>query len=193
MRSYTKPGRQAAHVQFGPALVCLAATCSFITVSRAAPADETREIENVIVQGVPLTPFESDAGLAPLAETNTALLLRRVAGANVNFNGSLAGIAQYRGLFGPRVNIAVDGMEIGNACSNHMDAPLHYLPRTFVDRFELPRGIAPVSSGLETLGGTVVASGPEHEFGESAAFAIDGRLSSGFQSVDLERFCLFMI
>ncbi|MEQ8659556.1 MAG: TonB-dependent receptor, partial [Gammaproteobacteria bacterium] len=142
------------------------------------------EHEEIVVWGEPLSPFSADPGLAPLAETNTALLLKRVAGANVNFNGTLAGIAQYRGMYAERVNIDVDGMTIGNACSNNMDAPLHYLPRTFVERLEVIRGIAPVSSGLETIGGTVIARSRSAEFGSAADFEIGGRVAAGGQSVD---------
>ena len=119
-----------------------------------------------------------------LAETNTALLLKRIPGANVNFNGALSGIAQYRGLYGSRVNVLVDGMDIGNACSNNMDAPLHYLPRSFVDTLEVIRGIAPVSAGFETLGGTVVADARQSRFGAGAAVEWHGALAAGAQSVD---------
>ncbi len=140
--------------------------------------------EEIIVWGEPLSPFGSDPDLSPLAETNTALLLKRVAGANVNFNGSLAGIAQYRGMFGPRVNINLDGMNVGNACSNNMDAPLHYLPRPFVERVEVIRGIAPVSSGLDTIGGTIIADSRSAEFTGSGEFDVSGRLAGGGQSVD---------
>lgn len=134
--------------------------------------------------GEPLSPYAVDPGLAPLAETNTALLLKRVAGANVNFNGTLAGIAQYRGMYAERVNIDVDGMTIGNACSNNMDAPLHYMPRTLVERLEVIRGIAPVSSGIETIGGTVIARSRAGAFGEDDNFRLSGRLGAGGQSVD---------
>ncbi|MCB1746438.1 MAG: TonB-dependent receptor [Gammaproteobacteria bacterium] len=147
---------------------------------QAACADH----DEIVVWGDPLTPFAADPGLAPLAETNTALLLKRVAGANVNFNGTLAGIAQYRGMYAERVNVDLDGMNVGNACSNNMDAPLHYLPRTFVDRLEVIRGIAPVSSGLETIGGTVIARSREAEFGDAEAFGISGQVAAGGQSVD---------
>ena len=141
-------------------------------------------LEHVTVSGEPLTPFVDDSGLAPLAETNTALLLKRVAGANVNFNGTLAGIPQYRGMFGLRVNTDVDGMNIGNACSNHMDSPLHYVPRTFVDHLEVIRGIAPVSSGLETIGGTIVARSRDNEFAKDDEGMFSGRVAAGAQSVD---------
>ncbi|MBT8445926.1 MAG: TonB-dependent receptor [Gammaproteobacteria bacterium] len=177
-------GLLAAHAGTGRTLLRGLAVLTLLAVLPDSRAEHTYPLESITVWGVPLSPFEDDAGLAPLAETNTALLLRRIAGANVNFNGALAGIAQYRGMYGSRVNTAVDGMDIGNACSNNMDAPLHYLPRTFVEHLEMPRGIAPVSSGLETIGGTVVADSAAKVFGDSDAFAITGRLASGFQGVD---------
>ncbi|MGR8921125.1 MAG: TonB-dependent receptor [Gammaproteobacteria bacterium] len=165
------------HIQAAPGLLGLA----LVLAVNGAGADH---VEELVVWGEPLSPFKVNEGLAPLAETNTALLLRRVAGANVNFNGTLAGIAQYRGMFGSRVNTAIDGMEIGNACSNNMDAPLHYLPRTFVDHLEVIRGIAPVSSGLETIGGTVVAESTRPEFGAGDSFELTGDIAAGGQSVD---------
>ncbi|MEQ8233107.1 MAG: TonB-dependent receptor [Gammaproteobacteria bacterium] len=171
------PSACRPHAPVRVALVCGVLTAMLALVTRA-------DHEEIVVWGEPLSPFGVDEGLAPLAETNTALLLKRVAGANVNFNGTLAGIAQYRGMYAERVNIDVDGMTIGNACSNNMDAPLHYLPRTFVDRLEVIRGIAPVSSGLETIGGTVIARSRTAEFGTEQAFGIDGRVAVGGQSVD---------
>lgn len=155
-----------------------------LALSAAFGTASAGHLEEITITGVPLSPFTDNTGLAPLAETNTALLLRRVAGANVNFNGTLAGIPQYRGMFGSRVNTAIDGMDIGNACSNNMDSPLHYLPRTFVDHLEVIRGIAPVSGGLETIGGTIVARSRAAEFGDSEALAFSGRLAGGGQSVD---------
>lgn len=141
-------------------------------------------LPSITVTASPLSPFLVQPSWTSLSETNTALLLRRVPGANVNFNGTLAGIAQYRGLFGSRVNVLVDGMAIGNACSNNMDAPLHYLPRTAVENLVVTRGIAPVSSGIETIGGTVEATSVTPAFGAGDAAELHGSISAGLQSVD---------
>jgi iron complex outermembrane recepter protein len=46
----------------------------------------------------------------PPAMPTVAGYLRRIPGADVNLNGPLTGIAQYRGLFGDRVNVVMDGM-----------------------------------------------------------------------------------
>lgn len=157
----------------------------FAAALMAAGAHAARDVdEELVVHGRPLTPFALQSEWTPIAETNTALLLKRVAGANVNFNGSLAGIAQYRGMYGPRVNAEIDGIHVANACSNGMDAPLHYMPRAFVDTLAVRRGIAPVSSGLETIGGTVVADSRPAEFGDGERFALHGGIGTGGQSVD---------
>ncbi|MEZ5444447.1 MAG: TonB-dependent receptor [Gammaproteobacteria bacterium] len=156
-----------------------------LCIATAPSAQETAEqLPSITVTARPLTPFQLQPEWTPLSETNTALLLRRIPGANVNFNGTLAGIAQYRGLFGSRVNVLVDGMGIGNACSNNMDAPLHYLPRTSLENIEVIRGIAPVSSGIETIGGTVLADSITPDFGTSEKAELHGNVSLGGQSVD---------
>lgn len=150
----------------------------------AAPDTETAALPTVVVHGRPLTPFTHQPAWTALAEPNIAYLLKRIPGANLNFNGSLAGIAQYRGLFGSRVNVLIDDMAIGNACSNNMDAPLHYLPRTQLENLELIRGIAPVSSGIETIGGTVIAEQRRLPFSAGDAAEFHGAIEGGGQSVD---------
>ena len=150
-------------------------------IAHAADEDAWSEI---VVYGQALSPFAHQSEWSPLAEANTALLLKRVPGANVNFNGALAGVAQYRGMFGARVNVLVDGMDIANACSNNMDAPLHYMPRSFVETLQVVRGISPVSAGMETIGGTVVADSRHSDFTAGDAVEQHGTLAAGAQSVD---------
>ncbi len=162
----------------------LAALALASVLGRGAVAAHEDALAEIIVYGQPLSPFHLQSQWSPLAETNTALLLKRVPGANVNFNGTLAGIAQYRGMYGARVNVLVDGMDIANACSNNMDAPLHYLPRTFVETLEVVRGISPVSAGMETIGGTVVADARSSRFTDGEAFELHGDLAGAAQSVD---------
>ncbi|HPQ87734.1 MAG TPA: TonB-dependent receptor, partial [Gammaproteobacteria bacterium] len=41
---------------------------------------------------------------------DTPEVLKKIPGANVNRNGPLSGIAQYRGLFGNRVNVQIDNI-----------------------------------------------------------------------------------
>ena len=57
-----------------------------------------------------------------------------------------------------------------------MDPPLSYIPGTQLDNIEVIRGIAPVSSGLETLGGTLRATSIRPAFGNTDDMEAHGSL-----------------
>jgi len=84
---------------------------------------------------------------APPSEPDAAALLARLPGAALIDNGALSGQVQYRGLFGPRVAVAINGQRFASGGPNLMDPPLHYAPAPLLDRIELTRGPAPVSMG----------------------------------------------
>jgi len=118
-------------------------------------ADTEQEVlPTMVIEGEILTP--AIVGIKPdMGGVNdAAALLKRVPGANVNSNGPLSGIAQYRGLFGDRVNVNSDGATYKSACANAMDAPLSHVPTSLTETMSIKRGIASVSSGIETLGGS---------------------------------------
>ena len=129
-------------------------------------------------------PFTVDATRTTLSGPGSAELLRQVPGANVNFNGPLTGIAQYRGLFGNRLNLLVDGVYTNSACPNEMEPPLHYVSVPRLDSLEVIRGIAPVSSGLETLGGTISARSKTLPFGSAEPFEFHGYVDANGHTVD---------
>jgi len=119
---------------------------------------------------------------------DSAALLKRAPGANVNRNGPLTGLVQYRGMYGQRVNTRVDGMHISSGGPNGMDPPLSYIPRSRLESLEILRGIAPVSSGLETIGGTVIARSRHGHFGTDNDITPQANLSTGVASVDSSSF-----
>ena len=49
---------------------------------------------------------------------DVAQLLKEAPGANVNRNGPLTGIPQYRGMYGPRVATALDGNQLAPSGPN---------------------------------------------------------------------------
>jgi iron complex outermembrane receptor protein len=151
-----------------------------------AIADEAYELPglNVTEQKDDDIRFTTDPSRSLLSRPGTAELLKRTPGANVNFNGPLTGITQYRGMFGNRMNVLVDGLHINSGGPNSMDPPLHYMPRPRVEGLEIFRGIAPVSSGLETIGGTIMAHSKRGEFSEGENFELSGYVDGGGQSVD---------
>ena len=81
--------------------------------------------------------------------------LLSVPGANANKNGQISGIAQYRGYYGDQVAVVIDGVKQIGAGPNSMDAPLSYASPLLIESVDVYRGIAPVSSGLDSIGGVV--------------------------------------
>ena len=136
-------------------------------------AQDSQRIEEITVVGVrdTHTVIVNDT---LVATPDTAQLLRKMPGANVNKNGELTGIAQYRGMFGDRIQVSVDGAQINGAGPNAMDAPLHYAPVAILESLTINRGIVPVSKGQETIGGYVEANTYAGDFGTSSNFEFSG-------------------
>ncbi|RJY18995.1 TonB-dependent receptor [Parashewanella spongiae] len=82
-------------------------------------------------------------------------LLKSIPGANINANGPVSKIAQYRGLYGDHIATEVDGLALSGAGPNAMDTPLSYAGTLMTESLEMTRGIAPVSSGVDTIGGSL--------------------------------------
>lgn len=115
---------------------------------------------------------------------DSSALVRKAPGANVNGNGPLTGIPQYRGMYGSRVNVEVDGMTLSSGGPNWMDPPLSYAPAAHLESLEVYRGIAPVSAGQETIGGSINAKTWSGDFSSSEDMALSGKIRLGAQSVN---------
>lgn len=166
-------------------------THAFLIVSASLPSyaldlqDADKEtLPLMIIEGDILTP--DIVGIRPdMGGVNdAAALLKRVPGANVNSNGPLSGIAQYRGLFGDRVNVNSDGATYKSACANAMDAPLSHVPTSLTETMSIKRGIASVSSGIETMGGNIVQRTRRGEFADSDDIELTGKTTNGINSVN---------
>lgn len=119
---------------------------------------------------------------------DTASLLERVPGANVNRNGPLTGVASYRGLYGSRVATTIDGANIKEVGPNSMDPPLSHYPAALTESLTVHRGISPVSSAIETMGGSMHAVSRKGQFAEGDGFETNGHAAMGYGSVDDGRF-----
>ena len=114
------------------------------------------DVEQVMVIGqrpASIAQLEVDSldSLAP--DMRDSLL--RLPGMNANGNGPLTSIAQYRGLFGDRLRVNLDGAPVMGAGPNAMDPPLSNVFATPGTQITLYRGVAPVTVGAETLGGAI--------------------------------------
>ena len=160
--------------QLLPFLVLAAASQSVLAEHVSLP---TISVETASGEAIPYA-----LPLLPVATPDTGDLVKRLPGANVNKNGAITSIAQYRGLFGNRVNVLVDGTNLHEVGPNSMDSPLSYIPSTLLADVAVFRGIAPVSSGIETIGGTMMANSKKAEFTNSDEAEFHGQANAGYAS-----------
>lgn len=106
------------------------------------------------------------AALPVSALAEYANFLKHVPGGNVNRNGPLTGIAQFRDLYGERVNLLTNQMALKPACTNAMDDPASHIPSALFKSVTVYREVTPVSTGLETWGGSILMESRASEFTE---------------------------
>jgi len=140
-------------------------------------------MEEVNVTGIQTKPTMS-LDITPKNEPviDTASLLTKVPGANINKNGAITGIAQYRGLYGDRVSINIDHAPSLTGGPNAMDTPLSYTPPMLLKSLEVHRGIAPVSVAQESLGGHMTANLDRGNFSTGNEAEFSGGIFSRFNS-----------
>ncbi len=148
---------------------------SALTTHSIAFADDTA-FEVIEVTGHQEGSYSSVSTDSATPQVDISGLLEQLPGAAVNGNGPLTGIAQYRGLFGDRVNTQVNGVTLASAGPNAMDTPLSYASLVNSERLEMTRGIAPVSAGTDTLGGSVKVIESQASFDETS-----GKVAAQYQ------------
>ena len=116
------------------------------------------------------------------SEPDLANWLASVPGANINSNGPVTGIAQYRGLYGDRVSATLDGHILIGAGPNAMDTPLSYSTPLIVDSMTVYRGIAPVTAGMSTLGGAIDVKMRKAEISNQPTLQSFGDVQTGYRS-----------
>jgi len=146
---------------------------------------DTEQLTTIVVEGSSSRP--GSMAMAPDSSglKDTAALLEKVPGANINRNGPLTGIPQYRGMAGSRVNVSIDGANMKEVGPNSMDPSLSHVPAALTESLTVYRGIAPVSSGIDTIGGSMKMESKKGSFAEGdKKYEFDGALSAGYSSVD---------
>ncbi|MBE9538715.1 MAG: TonB-dependent receptor [Proteobacteria bacterium] len=125
-----------------------------------------------------------DVSEALLISPDTAQLLKKAPGANVNGNGPLTGIPQYRGMYGPRIATALDGKQLASAGPNWMDPPLSYAASSQLQSLEIYRGIVPVSVAQESIGGAIEVHSKRADYTHSSDFQLSGQVMGSAQSIN---------
>jgi len=96
--------------------------------------------------------------------SDTAALLADIPGLSLNAAGGVSSLPAINGLADDRLRIKVDGMDLIASCPNHMNPALSYIDPTQLGEMTVYAGIAPVSAGGDSIGGSISATSRQPEF-----------------------------
>jgi len=136
-------------------------------------------IEEIVVTGRTVDTSSERVEVKRRILIDSAVALKAIPGANVNANGPITGIAQYRGMFGWRVATDIDSMGIVSGGPNAMDAPLSYVSPMLTRDIVVERGIAGVAAAPESIGGHISATLDRGEFG-GKRFGLSGEAGTRY-------------
>ncbi len=117
------------------------------------------------------------------SNVDPAKLMAQVPGGAANNNGPLTGQIQYRGMFGPRINVTIDGMKIHGGGPNWMAPPLHHIPSGLMEELVVEQGIASIASG-SGIGGVATAIWKRPEYNSGSGWKFTGDTEAAVGSVD---------
>ncbi len=133
-------------------LAALAAMPSQMIAETPEPA-----LQDVIIVTGKSAATQTDTAMTPdalpLEGADITYLTARTPGGARIANGALSGQMAYRGLFGERLNLRVDGQRFASGGPNLMDPVFHYAPAPLVASVVIDRGVSPVSEGPGLAGG----------------------------------------
>ena len=166
---------QAAMLLAGVNAASLAAASNNETEHVAGSATAgSATIEEIVVRESQLTTDSASINVENKPVLDSAEALRALPGADANRNGPISGIAQYRGMYGDRVAVSIDGLGVISGGPNAMDAPLSYVSPMITEQLVLERGVPGVASSPEAIGGQVEARLARGSFGRADSFELAG-------------------
>ena len=169
----------SAHMHFKTLFILIFSSTTFSPLL-AAESTPDASLERIEVKGqINNGLLESNIRLADASSPDLRAQLSQIPGISVNGNGLVSGVVQYRGLFGDRLLVKVDGTRIAGAGPNAMDSPLSH---AMGNRQEviLYQGIAPVAIGYETLAGAIEIKDAAPTFANSSQWETEGQVSTAY-------------
>lgn len=150
----------------------------------ATPQIPTEKVETITVTGIKPSLNQRVIDETQTIAPDVSQLLLDLPGASINQNGKVSAIAQYRGLYGDRIAIKLNGHTIMGAGPNAMDTPLSYSPAITTESMQVFRGIAPVSAAIETLGGAILVHNVTAKLTDSDSWKASGEAQGAYTDVN---------
>jgi iron complex outermembrane receptor protein len=164
---------------FERAALAVLFTVPLIGFAQGEHQDADSGTDEIVVVGRSVSTSTSRVEVEREILVDTAVALKDIPGANVNSNGALTGIAQYRGMYGDRVAVDIDQLGMVTGGPNAMDTPLSYMSPMMTEELVVARGVASVSLAPETIGGHISTTTSRGSFGTSD-FGVSGVLGTRF-------------
>ncbi|MDO5769716.1 MAG: TonB-dependent receptor, partial [Psychrobacter sp.] len=117
-----------------------------------------------------------------VATSDTATILTKIPGVNVQSAGGISNLPVIRGLADNRLRVTVDGVDAISSCPNSMNSPLSYIAPTSVAKTTVYSGVAPVSVGGNSIGGSIVVETAEPTFSEDTSIELSGEVGGFYRS-----------
>lgn len=180
-------------VRWRPCQLAIAIGLAFSSLSvpiYASPQSDDEAVEHITVAGSigqslaahTAVLNEDDINRKGAASADTASLLRGLAGVHLNATGGLSSLPAIHGLADDRLRVKVNGMDLISSCPNHMNPPLSYMAPNDVGTLTVYAGLAPVSVGGDSLGGSIIAESLPPEFLTSAGAEFSGEVGGFYRS-----------
>lgn len=116
------------------------------------------------------------------ASSDTATILSRMSGINVQPAGGISALPVMRGLADNRIRIQVDGVDAIASCPNSMNSPLSYVDPTAIAEAKVYTGVTPVSVGGNSIAGSIVVNRAQPVFTDTTAPQASGRVGGFYRS-----------
>lgn len=162
----------------------LAPLCAAVFCSSLALADEAAiALPPLVITGAshhsPLTVVtDPKQPRQPMPASDGADYLKTIPGFNAIRNGGANGDPLFRGMFGSRLNILMDGGQMLGACPNRMDAPTSYLSPENFDQLTVIKGPQSVLWGPGGSAATILFERDTEPFNELGG-RVDGSILAG--------------
>ncbi|WP_367187638.1 TonB-dependent copper receptor [Pseudomonas sp.] len=162
----------------------LAPLCAVMLCSPLALADDAAiELPPLVITGAshrsPLIVVTNHKQpRQPVPAADGADYLKTIPGFNAIRNGGANGDPLFRGMFGSRLNILMDGGQMLGACPNRMDAPTAYLAPENFDQLTVIKGPQSVLWGPGGSAATILFERDTEPFSELGG-RVDGSILAG--------------
>ncbi|MBS1140333.1 MAG: TonB-dependent receptor [Proteobacteria bacterium] len=115
--------------------------------------------------------------------SDTARLLENIPGVSTYGAGGISSLPVVQGIADDRLRTQVDGMDLMTACPNHMNPAMSFIDPSRVASIEVYAGIAPVSIGGDSIGGSILVKPqpPKFAAGDEDYF-VSGQIGAFYRS-----------